>query len=178
MARPPKLSDEALTAALADHPGSTAADLSKLLGVGQSTAAKRLASLEATGAVRRTPGGRVEGVRAPDRWSALRTADPPTAAAPADETTPEEAVTEPTPVETAAEGPGSEAPAGRLRRDALGALVRDYLAARPGDALGPAGLGKALGRSQGAVSNALSAMAGRGEVVLVADKPRRYRIAS
>jgi len=86
MARPPKLSDEALTAALADRPGSTPADLSKLLGVGQSTAAKRLASLEATGAVRRTPGGRVEGVRAPDRWSALRTADPPTAAAPADET--------------------------------------------------------------------------------------------
>jgi len=74
MARPPKLSDETLTAAVADHPGSTAADLSKLLGVGQSTAAKRLASLEATGAVRRTPGGRVEGVRAPDHWSVLRTA--------------------------------------------------------------------------------------------------------
>jgi len=65
MARPPKLSDEALTAALADRPGSTPADLSKLLGVGQSTAAKRLASLEATGAVRRTPGGRVEGVPGP-----------------------------------------------------------------------------------------------------------------
>jgi len=84
----PKLSDEALTAALADHPGSTAADLSKLLGVGQSTAAKRLASLEATGAVRRTPGGRVDGVRAPDRWSVLRTA-------------------EPSPVETAADKPRS-----------------------------------------------------------------------
>ena len=159
MARPPKLSDEALTAAVAHHPGSTAADLSQLLGVGQSTAAKRLASLEATGAVRRTPGGRVEGVRAPDHWSVLRTA-------------------EPRPVETAAEGPGSEAPLGRLGRGALGALVRDYLAARPADAFGPAGLGKALGRSQGAVSNALSAMAERGEVVLVADKPRRYRIAS
>ena len=159
MARPPKLSDEALTAALADRPGSTAADLSKLLGVGQSTAAKRLASLEATGAVRRTPGGRVEGVRAPDHWSVLRTA-------------------EPSPVVTAAEGPGSEAPLGRLGRGALGALVRDYLATRPADAFGPAAVGKALGRSQGAVSNALSAMAERGEVVLVADKPRRYRIAT
>ena len=159
MARLPKLSDEALTAALADRPGSTAADLSKLLGVGQSTAAKRLASLEATGALRRTPGGRVEGVRAPDHWSVLCTA-------------------EPTATETASEGPGSRAPAGRLGRGALGALVRDYLAARPADAFGPAGLGKALGRSQGAVSNALSAMAERNEVVLVADKPRRYRIAS
>ena len=99
---PPKLSDEALIAALADHPGSTAADLSKLLRVGQSTAAKRLASLEATGAVRRTPGGRVEGVRAPDHWSALRTADPPTAVAPAEETTSDEAVAEPTAAETAA----------------------------------------------------------------------------
>ena len=97
MARPPKLSDEALTAALADHPGSTAADLSKLLGVGQSTVAWRLAALEATGEVRRTPGDRVEGVPVPDHWSALRTA-------------------EPTPVETAAEGPGRESPAGRLGR--------------------------------------------------------------
>jgi len=92
MARPPKLSDEALTAALADRPGSTAADLSKLLGVGQSTAAKRLASLEATGAVRRTPGGRVEGVRAPDHWSVLRTAEPPTAAPTEETASPTDAV--------------------------------------------------------------------------------------
>ena len=178
MARPPKLSDEALVSALADHPGSTAADLSKLLGVGQSTAAKRLAALEGAGAVRRTPGGRVAGVRAPDHWSALRSADH-TAASPAEETTTEEEVAEPAAAaEAAADGPGSEAPAERLGRGALGALVRDYLAARPADSFGPAALGKALGRSQGAISNALSAMAGRGEVVLVADKPRRYRIAS
>ena len=81
--------------------------------------------------------GRVEGVRAPDHWSALRSADPP-AASPAGETTSEEAVAEPAAAETAAEGPGSEAPAGRLGRGALGALVRDYLAARPADAFGPA----------------------------------------
>jgi hypothetical protein len=87
-------------------------------------------------------------------------------------------VAEPAAAETVAEGPGSEAPLGRLGRGALGALVRDYLAARPADAFGPAALGKALGRSQGAVSNALSAMAERGEVILVDDKPRRYRIAS
>ena len=177
MARPPKLTDEALTAALAAHPEATAAEIAGVLGVGQSTAAKRLAALEAIGAVRRTPGGRVEGVRAPDHWSALRSADH-TAASPAGETSPEEEVAEPVAAETAAEGPGGEAPSGRLGRGALGSLVRDYLAARPSDAFGPAALGKALGRSQGAISNALSAMAGRGEVVLVADKPRRYRIAS
>ena len=177
MARPPKLSDEALTAALAAHPEVTAAEIAGVLGVGQSTAAKRLAALEAIGAVRRTPGGRVEGVRAPDHWSALRSAEPPTAS-PAEETTPEEAVAEPTATETASEGPGSKAPAGRLGRGALGALVRDYLAARPGESFGLAAIGKALGRSQGAVSNSLSTMAARGEAVLVADKPRRYRTAS
>ena len=179
MARPPKLSDEALTAAVAHHPGSTAADLSQLLGVGQSTAAKRLASLEATGAVRRTPGGRVEGVRAPDHWSVVASPAAPVAPeeATSEDAASEDAVTEPTPAKAAAEHPEADGTGDRLGRGELGALVRDYLAARPADAFGPAGLGKALGRSQGAISNALSAMAERGEVILVADKPRRYRIA-
>ena len=44
----------------------------------------------------------------------------------------------------------------RLGRGALGALVREYLAARPDEDLGPTQIGKALGRSQGAVSNALA----------------------
>lgn len=79
-----------------------------------------------------------------------------------------------------AQGEPAAAPggSGRLGRGALGTLVRDYLAARPGEAFGPAAVGKALGRSQGAVSNSLASMAARGEVELVADKPRRYRIAS
>ena len=38
-----------------------------------------------------------------------------------------------------------------------GTLVRDYLAARPDEDLGPTQVGKALGRSQGAVSNSLAA---------------------
>ena len=179
MPRPPKLSDEAFTAALADHPGSTAADLSKLLGVGQSTAAKRLAALEAIGAVRRTPGGRVSGVRAPDRWSsAAPTADAAEPAVP--EPDAEVSATDgAVPVDTA-QGEPTVAPggSGRLGRGALGTLVRDYLAARPGEAFGPAAVGKALGRSQGAVSNSLASMAARGEVELVGDKPRRYRIVS
>ena len=66
----------------------------------------------------------------------------------------------------------------RLSRGALGALVRGYLAARPGEAFGPSAVGKALGRSQGAVSNSLATMAARGEVELVGDKPRRYRAVS
>lgn len=172
MARPTKLSDEALVAAVAARPGSTAAQVAEVLGAGQSTVAKRLAALEATGAVSRTPGGQVAGVRAPDRWNAAAVAaaaaEPATMCEPGKATSHEE------------RGAGNthlaEGSSARLGRGALGAMVRDYLAARPTEAFGPAQVGKALGRSQGAVSNALAAMAERGEVVLVAERPRRYRI--
>lgn len=206
MARPQQVSNEELTAALGAHPEATAADLAGVLGIGQSTAAKRLTALEAAGSVRRTPGGRVAGVRVPDHWSVVpaRTAlgfpaadnatlespqsaravpgdavtddAAPDDAAPA-EATPEEA----TPVPSASDADGARGAATggavRLGRGELGALVREFLAARPGESFGPAAVGKALGRSQGAVSNALSTMAARGEVTLVEDKPRRYRIA-
>lgn len=171
MARPTKLSDDALLAALRDRPGSTAAQVAEVLGLGQSTLAKRLAALEAAGTVSRIPGGRVAGVRAPDRWDA----NAPAPAEPAATSDTGDAASGP---ESGARdaGPVDHGPA-RLGRGALGALIRDYLAARPTEAFGPAGIGKALGRSQGAVSNALAAMAERGETVLVAEKPRRYRIA-
>jgi hypothetical protein len=177
MARPPKLRDEALTAALAAHPEATAAEVAGVLGVGQSTAAKRLAALEGAGAVHRIPGGRVAGVRAPDHWSAVTGSDV-AVATPTGRADPENAASEPTPAEAAAEHPEADGTRDRLGRGELGALVRDYLAFRPGESFGPAAIGKALGRSQGAVSNSLSTMAARGEAVLVADKPRRYRIAS
>jgi hypothetical protein len=181
MARPPKLSHEALTTALAAHPEVTAAEIAGVLGVGQSTAAKRLAALETSGMVFRIPGGRVAGVRAPDRWSVVPDAVPRPGQAEPEGAAPGSIPPEPASEDTAAGGrvPEDQAAdqAGRLGRGQLGMLVHDYLAARPAEAFGPAGLGKALGRSQGAVSNALAAMAERGEAVLVADKPRRYRIA-
>lgn len=175
MARPTKLSDEALVAAVGARPGSGAAEIAEVVGAGQSTVQKRLVALEATGSVCRTPGGRVAGVRAPDRWIAAAADTAAALAEPA-------ATNEPGGVPHDEEdGAGDTRPAEagsvRLGRGALRALVRDYLAARPSEAFGPAGIGKSLSRSQGAVSNALSAMAERGEAVLVADKPRRYRIA-
>ena len=183
MARPTQITDDAIVTALAAGGEVTAAELADRLGMGQSTAAKRLAALEASGAARRTPGGRVDGVRVADRWSsaapAAGTAEPavpePSADAP-DTGVPDTGGT--TPVETARREPeAAPGGSGRLGRGALGTLVRDYLAARPGEAFGPAAVGKALGRSQGAVSNSLASMAARGEVELVGDKPRRYRIA-
>ena len=174
MARPTQITDDTIVTALAAGGEVTAAELADRLGMGQSTAAKRLAALEASGAVRRTPGGRVDGVRVADRWSS---AAPATGTAAPDTDVPDTGGT--TRVETA-QGEPAAAPggSGRLGRGALGTLVRDYLAARPGEAFGPAAVGKALGRSQGAVSNSLASMAARGEVELVGEKPRRYRIAS
>ena len=165
MARPTQITDDTIVKALGAGGEVTAAELADRLGMGQSTAAKRLAALEADGVVRRTPGGRVKGVRVADRWSSTTSdtlepsvTDADSAVSTAEGTVPEEA---------ASESGGS----GRLGRGALGTLVRDYLAARPGEAFGPTAVGKALGRSQGAVSSSLASMAANGEVVLVGDKP-------
>ena len=177
MARPLQITDDEILDALTARPEVTSTDLAETLGIGQSTAAKRLAALEAAGSVRRTSGGREAGRRAPDRWSAVAT---PEVAAAADLTggapggEPGGGELRPAAGEETPEPPAG---AGRLGRGELGSLVRDYLAARPGESFGPAALGKALDRSQGAISNSLATMAARGEVVLVGDKPRRYRIA-
>jgi DNA-binding transcriptional ArsR family regulator len=186
MARPLQITDDTIIEALTARPEVTSADLADAVGIGQSTAGKRLVALEAAGAVRRAPGGRDGGRRVPDRWSAV-TPSPTAEAVVAEQAAPEPvvAVVEAAPEDVESEAAGAEAtrteqPAvgNRLGRGALGSLVRDYLAARPEETFGPAAVGKALGRSQGAISNSLATMGARGEVVLVGDKPRRYRIAS
>ena len=174
MARPQQITDDTILEALADRPQVTSADLADALGIGQSTTAKRLAALEVTGPIRRTPGGRVAGVRVADRWSLAPTAPDPTAS---DPTAPDDAGPEPALRETAQpETAVTKGSGGRLARGELGSLVREYLTSRPGDDFGPSAIGKALGRSQGAVSNSLVTMAARGEVELVGDRPRRYRL--
>lgn len=185
MARPQHISDDTIITALAAAGEVTATDLAGRLGIGQSTAAKRLAALEGTGSVRRQPGGRVNGVRVADRWSAIagpaddsEKPDPDPKAAHATASTDGDGSTgaagdEPSEAERAAE-PGGE----RLGRGALGALVREYLATRPDEDLGPTQVGKALGRSQGAVANALARLEAAGEARLVTVSPRRYRIVT
>lgn len=71
MARPTQITDDTIIEAFTDGEEVTAAELADRLSMGQSTAAKRLAALESTGTVRRTPGGRVNGVRVADRWSSV-----------------------------------------------------------------------------------------------------------
>ena len=170
MPRPISTPDGALVAAVAANPGATAAAVAAALGIGHSSAQKRLAALEVAGQVRRDRGGRVDGVRAPDRWRPLAV-DGAVATHPVADH--EEAGR----AEPAVRGADAAEGRGRLWRGALAAMVRDYLAERPTESFGPAALAKTLGRSPGAISNALAAMAERGEAVLVADKPRRYRIA-
>jgi len=170
MARPQRISDEALLEALADAGEATAGELAARFGIGQSTAAKRLAALEATGATRRQRGDRVDGVLAPDRWSSTKSPRRSARGTSATRTSAEAAVS------STVESPTPRD--GRLRRGALGALVRDYLAARPGEELGPTQVGKALGRSQGAVANALVRLEAEGVIRLVSSMPRRYRVVN
>lgn len=172
MATTNKVSPEQILDALTAHPGVTSAELAEVLGIGQSTAAKHLASLEAAGTARREPGGREAGRRLADRWSATTPAPEMSAENPQTEGQADPAV--------AADGGTDGGEPGRLTdrlgRGALGTLVREYLAARPGEDLGPTQIGKALGRSQGAVFNALARMEAAGEAELVSASPRRYRI--
>jgi biotin operon repressor len=70
-----------------------------------------------------------------------------------------------------------DASALRLHKGELSTLVLDYLKAHGDDAIGPSALGKALGRSSGAVANACQRLESSGSLRLVSDSPRRYQIA-
>jgi len=189
---------EVVAEALTAHPDRTAADLATLTGLGGSTVTKALAALEKAGhACRTTPEatGTAGGRRPAARWqpvSATPQAHPGPPAAqrrrPATKTGSAKARTspaQPTTVQAAAvttadeHTPGASAPArtGRLGKGELGTLVLEYLIAHADDDLGPTVIGKALARSQGAVANCLSKLAGSGDIVQTSDKPRRYRLA-
>jgi predicted transcriptional regulator len=155
---------QALLDALTDRSGATASELAEAAGIGRSTASKLLAALAATGQVLRQPGGHKDGRRAPDRWTLP--APPPTQ-------TPAVPVTATPP---AADRPPTGS--GRLGPGALRELVLACLAERPGQALSPTAIAKALDRSAGAVANALRVLAGQGAVTQTQAKPRRYTIAN
>ena len=53
-------------------------------------------------------------------------------------------------------------------------MVQDYLTEQPGDH-GPTAIGRALGRSSGAVANALERLVTAGWAARTNDRPRRYR---
>ena len=69
------------------------------------------------------------------------------------------------------------APKGRLGNGQLRRQVAQYLADNPGPHT-PGELHNALGKSAGAIGNALDTLAGRGEADLASSKPRRYQANS
>jgi hypothetical protein len=65
---------------------------------------------------------------------------------------------------------GAGARPGQLRE-----LVAAHLAAHPGQEFTPHEIAKVIGRSSGAVANALDRLTGLGQATLSCEKPRRYR---
>lgn len=193
---------EKALAALAEHSGATAKEISEYAGIGGSTAGKALTVLESHNLAYRERGEKVSGRRTADRWyhrpveaepdwlaaDEAPTEDKAATEAPeaADSATPAAEVAEPDPTEpetpTAPAAPAEAktakpAPGNRLARGGLRQMVYEYLEAHPGDEVTAPRLAKTLGRSAGAVANALVKLTGQGQADLVGESPRRYRLA-
>jgi hypothetical protein len=164
----PETAADKLRAALVTAPGSTAVDLAASVGINKSTAGKILARWEANGTAIRTARGVVDGRRAGDLWSAVAT-----------DVVEPDVVVEPESTEAVVttREPFDPLPNGRLKPGALRQLAEEYLRRHPGEAFGPTHIGKALGRSQGAVNNALEASTSAGTVVKTQEAPKRFAIA-
>ena len=171
---------EVVAAALRQRPEATVIELAETAGVGRSTAAKCLAALEAAGTARRVPGGRDGGRRVADRWVPAKPHRPAeqlsVSGSDSDSDRPVETGTIAGDAIEDGMIVGKGVRAARLAKGELAALVVDYLSAHPGE-LGPTAVGKALGRSPGAVANALRRLQVDGRVRLVGESPRRYRLA-
>ncbi|MEU2453980.1 hypothetical protein ABZ605_28355 [Streptomyces sp. NPDC012765] len=189
-------------AALSETRGATAKAVAEYAAIGGSTAGKALTALEGHGLARREHGEGVGPRRTADRWYLSPTEAPaepdatPQEAAPAEAETPAapaeaETPAEPeAPTETAEAAPEPEAPApapkapakaaapgARLARGGLRQMVYEHLEAHPTKAFTAPALSKALGRSAGAVANALVKLKDHGQADLVGESPRQYQLA-
>jgi hypothetical protein len=196
--------EDKLWQALCAAPNSSAAELSADAGIGRSTAAKILARWANDGSITRSPGIVDDGRRAADSWSITHldappvTSDPEEAEHAAD--TDENAAT-PTPdTSTDSHEPTADSEATgdagthsttltadsnhtpddgqhKLRRlppGGLRGLVEDWLRDHSGEEFSPTAIGKALGRSSGAVANALDKLVTDGYAVQTQDRPKRF----
>ncbi|MBB5856430.1 hypothetical protein ACFQ05_26485 [Amycolatopsis umgeniensis] len=64
----------------------------------------------------------------------------------------------------------------RLPKGGLRAIVEEYLTEHPGEDFGPAKIGKNLGRSGGAVNNALEKLVADGYAIKTCEAPKRFAI--
>jgi predicted ArsR family transcriptional regulator len=144
-----------LLAILTAHPGSTVTELSELAGLGRSTVGKCLVALEADGRATRALGERAGARRGADHWNAV-TARPASKRRRGGDTR----------TDTANQA--------RLRKGELRAMVLAHLQADAGEASTPTAVAAALGRSAGAVSNAMVTLVNEGAIAQVSDRPRRF----
>jgi hypothetical protein len=250
--------EDRLWVALYDQPGSSAAQLALVAGIGKSTAGKILAAWAKDATVTRTSGEAQGGRRVADRWTITEPHDqpaptaedtdqsthtestaelvpecsdvgsdtggnensdtavtgeqladpatPPTAGSATAATSTGEAITvsaaeypagpadQPGPPSTedgsecvpaapavgASDMAGSEVPvkAPRLGKGALRGMVEDFLTEHQGEQFSPNKIGKELGRSAGAVFNALEKLVAAGWAVRTSDAPKRYTAKS
>lgn len=66
----------------------------------------------------------------------------------------------------------------RLAPGALRQMVIDHLQAHPGEAFTATKISRVIGKSSGAIANALVTLAGQGIAEQVSDRPRTYRLAA
>ena len=199
-APPDTAATRALSAALADHPGSTVAELAEAAKISRSTAFKALVALGKAGLASRHLGGLHGAKVMPDRWQAgpltvkeLEPGDPaapPTGVTkggsiptPAGAQRPERAPeVGPTTVAGLAGSDSPSAPANaatrvRLPGGKLREMVLDHLREHPDEEFTPFVLGRHLGHSSGAVANACDRLVADGTVLETSQKPRRFRFA-
>lgn len=197
--------EDKLWAALHAHPAATTGHLATHASIGRSTAAKILATWATEGSATRTSQSGSDGRRAADTWRITATSEDQVTSATttqpnteitekapdamADSTAgvgggeitgSDPCTTEqhpaPSSVSTSTDAtvPGAAGQT-RLGKGALRGLVEDYLTEHPGQQFSPNAIGKALGRSSGAVSNALDKLVADGYAVQTQDKPKRFQ---
>jgi len=195
--------EDKLWAALHAHPGTTSGDLATHAGIGRSTAGKILAAWASEGSVTRTSQSASDGRRAADIWMisetiddqvicattaqpeieagiALDAATDPPAGTGSDITASDsgteeqQSTTSTIPTNAGTTAPDGAGKAARLGKGALRGMVEDYLTEHRGEWFSPSAIGKALGRSSGAVSNALDKLVADGYAVQTHEKPKRF----
>ncbi|MGW0252495.1 hypothetical protein ACWDYH_38310 [Nocardia goodfellowii] len=194
--------ERALWTALGSRPGAATAALADAAGMSLSTARRALLGWETAGAVRSEIDPTSS--RSAKIWTATAPAvlesaapEPATAEPAAQESVPYE-LADPVPADSAATSddpaalepvspePADTDPAGdgaapeleRLPAGALRGQVEDYLRDHPNEEFSPHQIGKTLGRSSGAVHNALVALTKGGTARQTSEAPKRFTLAS
>ena len=170
-----------LWAALQAHPGSTTEQLAAHASLGQSTAGKILARWVSEATISRNmPNGTGKG-RRPATFTIAASADVIPGASDThperDKPASDDVATDPTPSDPTPGDDTSAEKVARLTPGGLRGMVEDYLRDHPTDDLGPAKIGTELGRSSGAVANALDRLVKDGYAQMTSPKPKRYRLA-